>query len=148
MELLKSWDKETQAFKKVWKSVWMLQRFKSLCFKMLKILKIRRWERINQSLRQSHQWDEGGTKWRSCLKGLPWWLSGKASICQYRRRRSGLGRSHMPWAAKSVSNKQWACALESGNCNCWAHLLQLLKAVYPGATMRGPTATWNPRTAT
>ena len=31
----------------------------------------------------------------------------------------------------------WACALEPGNCNCWAHVLQLLKSSSPRA--RGST---------
>ena len=42
------------------------------------------------------------TKQDSCLFiGLPWWLSGKESACQYRRRRFN------PWARKIPWRREW-----------------------------------------
>ena len=44
-----------------------------------------------------------------------------------------LGRCHIYGATKPVHHDYWACALEPGNRNYWAHLLQLLKPEHPRA---------------
>ena len=36
-------------------------------------------------------------------------------------------------ATKPLCHYHWACALEPSSCNCWAHVLQLLKPAHPGA---------------
>ena len=61
------------------------------------------------------------------VSGLLWWLSDKESTCQCRRHAlvPGLGRSHMPWAARPVHQDSWACALEPRSCSYWSpHTLE------------------------
>ena len=62
--------------------------------------------------------------------GLLCWLSGKESTCPCRRH------GFSPWSRKvlhaaeqlnPVHHNYWACALEPGGRNCWAHMLQRLK---------------------
>ena len=43
-------------------------------------------------------------------------------------------------ATKPVRPNYWACALENGNCNCWAHIQQLLKPACPRAGAPQATA--------
>ena len=63
--------------------------------------------------------------------GFPWWLGGKESACQFRRRRFSLRSGKIP--AKRVCHDHWACALETGTHHCWAHVLHPLKPVSPRA---------------
>ena len=35
-------------------------------------------------------------QWKIPQRGLPWWLSGRESVCQCRRSIPGPGRSHVP----------------------------------------------------
>ena len=41
------------------------------------------------------------------------------------------GRFHMPGAPKPVHHNYWACALELGSTNYWAHALQAVKPARP-----------------
>ena len=69
--------------------------------------------------------------------GLPWWLSGKESICQCRRHGFDPLSGKIPHAWEQLSpwvaTVEWACALEPKSRNYWAHVLQLLKPVCPKA---------------
>ena len=73
------------------------------------------------------------------LSGLPWWLSGKKSACQCRRHGFDPWSRKIPHTmeplspTKLMSHNCWACALELGNHNYRAHVLQLLKPVRPRA---------------
>ena len=67
---------------------------------------------------------------KSIFWGLPWWLSGKESTCQFREcgfepwsRKIPHGRG----ATKPVHHNYRACALEPVSHNYWAHVLQLPK---------------------
>ena len=54
-------------------------------------------------------------------------------------------------ATKPTSHNSWSCALETGNHNYWAHVLQLLKPVSPrvGASQQEKPWKWEgPCTAT
>ena len=68
-------------------------------------------------------------------RGLPWWLSGKESTCQCRRRRFNPWSGRIPHAAEQLS--PWTTtvesALESRNHNCWAWVAQLLTPTLPRA---------------
>ena len=61
-------------------------------------------------------------------------FNGKESACQCRRHRfdpwSGKN-PHAMGATKPMHHSYWACALEPGNHNYEAHVLQLLKPVHP-----------------
>ena len=69
--------------------------------------------------------------------GLPWWLSGKESICQCRRHGFDPLSGKIPHAWEQLSpwvaTVEWACALEPKSRNYWAHVLQLLKPGCPKA---------------
>ena len=41
-------------------------------------------------------------------------------------------------ATKPVRPNYWACALENGNCNCWAHIQRLRKPARPRAVLHKP----------
>ena len=62
--------------------------------------------------------------------GLPWWLSGKESTCQYQWHGLDPSSRKIPTcygATKAVDHSYWACALEPRNHNYWTYVLQLLK---------------------
>ena len=65
--------------------------------------------------------------------GLPWWLSGKESICQSRVQSLIWEDPTCPGATTSVCHNYWACAAELGSSDYWAHVPQLLKPECPGA---------------
>ena len=60
---------------------------------------------------------------------LPWWLSGKESACQCRRRCQSLGWEDPACcgAAELLHHSYWTCTLEPGGCNCWTDFPQLQK---------------------
>ena len=61
---------------------------------------------------------------------LTWWASGEESTYQHREHwfDPWSGKiSHAVGVTKPVCHNYWACALEPVSCNCWAHVLQLLK---------------------
>ena len=67
--------------------------------------------------------------------GLPWWLSGKDSICQCRRH---MFYPWSPWSGKDstchgttkpICHNYWACGLEPRKHNYWVHVSQILKTV-------------------
>ena len=56
---------------------------------------------------------------------LPKWLSGKDYTCQYGRYKFHLWSGKISHASGQLSlcHNHWACALEPGNHNYWAHHL-------------------------
>ena len=46
-----------------------------------------------------------------------------------------------------MQHKHWACALEPGSHNCWAHVLQLLTSLHPRAhALQQEKPQWEART--
>ena len=77
------------------------------------------------------------------IPGLPWWLSGKESAYQCRRRGFDPWTGRIPYASKPVRHDYWACALTAPE-------LQLLKSacLEPAPPTREATAKTNLQTAT
>ena len=61
--------------------------------------------------------------------GVPCWLSGIRVHLPMQETQvwSLVWEDPTCGATKPVHHDYWACALEPGSCNCWAHGLQLLK---------------------
>ena len=73
---------------------------------------------------------------RSSYVGLQWWLSGRESTCQYSRHQFESlvqDESTCLRTSEALCHSYWACVLQPGSCNCWAHVLQLLKPGLPRA---------------
>ena len=66
-------------------------------------------------------------------RGLPLWLSGKESACQWVPSLV-LEDTTCLGATKLMCHNYWSCALEPGNHNYWAHALQLPKPTGPRAS--------------
>ena len=100
-------------------------------------------ERTIQKIRASRNRSQFKKKKKRKRKsGLPWWLSGKKSVCQCRRHRFSSSSRRIPHAKQLSPCLVWAWALKPRNGNCWAQTLQLLETPGPEpvpATREGPT---------
>ena len=62
-------------------------------------------------------------QYKNQQQGLPWWLSGKESACQGRRRGFNPRSAKTPTslgATKPVHHNYWTCTLESRGCDYWS----------------------------
>ena len=70
---------------------------------------------------------------------LPWWLRDKEPTYQCRRQGFNPWFGKVPSASEQLSpwatieHNYWACALEPGSRNYWAHKTQILKPAHPRA---------------
>ena len=86
------------------------------------------------------------------VAGLPCWLNGKESTCQWKRHGFSLWSGKIPHVVeqltKPVSHSYWACSLEPGSCNYWAHVLHLMKPLSPRAhALQQKPLQWETRAA-
>ena len=82
----------------------------------------RSWQRAD-TLRTLAEWKN--------IQGLPWWLRGKEPACQCRRRGFSPWSERIPHTLEQRS--LCTTTIELGSCNCWTHVLHLLKPTRPGA---------------
>ena len=74
--------------------------------------------------------------YKHILKGLLWRLSGKQIHLPMQETpvwSLTLEDPKCGGAAKPLCCNYWACALRPGGHNCWVHMLQLLKPMFPTA---------------
>ena len=79
-----------------------------------------------------------------CHIKLPWWFSGKESVCQCRRHRFEPWSGKIPHAAKQLNPCNYpACAIEPSSHNYWSrHTLEPVLHNRKGHCNEKPTPQW------